>query len=140
MTRRSFILMFAVMLTLSIGGIVTPAIAQDDTPSPCCFTFNNTMACAITFCVKTPSGPACITIPANTTGVSVTLQNIDCTSPTLYVTDNCGNERVIPPQGCAIVAVGNCCPRICMTRELTRCWQITTTPSPICYACPQDIH
>ena len=140
MTRRGFFLMFAVMFTLSIGVIATPAMAQDDIPAPCCITFNNTMPCPITFCVKTPGGPVCVSVPANTTGISVTFQNIDCAGPTVYVTDICGNARVIPPQGCALVALGSCCPRICLTRDLTRCWQVTTTPSQLCYGCPhQDI-
>lgn len=135
MTHRRFLLIIAAVFTLIMGVGVTPAIAQDDI-TPCCFTFNNTMSCTITFCVRTPNGPACVTVPGNTS-VSLTV-NTDCASPGVYVTDICGNIRVIPVNGCTIANLGSCCPRICMTRDVTRCWQITTSFSPLCYGCPAN--
>lgn len=139
MTRRSFLSILALITLVGLWLTPTQAAAQDDAATPCCFALTNNMHCSITFCLETPSGPVCVTVPGGTR-VSATLNVNDCTNPALFVTDICGNRRLVPVNGCTIANLGSCCPKICLTRTPdSRCWQITADPSLLCYACEKEL-
>lgn len=99
-------------------------------PVPCCdVSFDNNTACAITFYIRTASGPIGVNVPAGG-NVVITLPPSLCDDPSIYVVDQC-NNRVKIPFGCVNVALPpDCCTQICMTAGIAGCWFVSADPLP----------
>lgn len=111
--------------------------AQAQVITCCDVTYDNNTDCPITFCVRTASGPVCVTVPAHGS-VVITLPNSLCGNPPLYLVDRCG-QNIALVNGCVNVALSpNCCAQVCLSAGFAGCWFVTATPLAVKCLCPID--
>lgn len=104
----------------------------------CCdVTYTNNTACPITFCIRTASGPICVTVAAGGT-VVITLPAALCNNPAMYVVDRCDNNVKLPLTGCIspVALSPGCCAQICVTSGIAGCWFVTANPLAVKCLCP----